>query len=93
MILPAPESPSPSDDWRHLPGRKVRGQVQAFLNRALARPGADFPRIPLRRADEGGWRSVTESESGRLWADEWWRTAFADPLLADPLLADSAPDA
>lgn len=36
----------------------------------------EFPWIPTRPVDAGGFAEVTATSDGRLWADEWWDSAF-----------------
>lgn len=59
--------------------RMIR-EHSVWLTWALGRleEGAEeeFPWIPTRPVAEGGFAGVTESAGGRLWADEWWDSAF-----------------
>lgn len=46
-----------------------------FLAAALASAHM-FPRIPVRRADQGGFNSLVSRPRGRRAADAWWDRAF-----------------
>ncbi len=62
--------------WRMLTlAEKARRHHEAWLDRAIARAGA-YPRIPLRRVDQGGFDHVRTDHTARQWADSWWRDAF-----------------
>jgi hypothetical protein len=36
----------------------------------------EFPWIPVRPVESGGFGEVTASPQGREWADGWWDSAF-----------------
>jgi hypothetical protein len=55
---------------------KFRRTHERWLNAAL-RGAAPIPRIPVRRADLGGFDDLLARSRGREVADRWWRRAFA----------------
>lgn len=56
---------------------RARRAHEAWLNRAIRRPQAWAFRIPVRRVDEGGFRSLRATSAGRAWAEQWWDEAIA----------------
>ncbi len=48
---------------------------EAWLDRAL-RSGRVYPRIPLRRADWGGFDALRRRPGGRERAEKWWSVAL-----------------
>jgi hypothetical protein len=57
------------------PGEAARRIHSQWLTTAL-RSNLAYPRIPLRRADEGGWDDLLAKPRGREVADRWWRRAL-----------------
>lgn len=56
-------------------GRQFRLIHERWLNRAL-RSQIPYPRIPIRRVDEGGFDDVRLRPEARARADRWWAIAF-----------------
>ncbi|MBL8875947.1 MAG: hypothetical protein JNM86_09155 [Phycisphaerae bacterium] len=56
--------------------QRMRDEHSAWLTEALRRSQFDLPRIPLRRADEGGFNDLTDSPRGRAVCERWWRRAL-----------------
>lgn len=54
----------------------MRDEHSAWLTEALRRGRFELPRIPLRRADEGGFSHLTASARGRVVCERWWRRAL-----------------
>jgi hypothetical protein len=48
---------------------------EAWLTRAV-RSGRTYPRIPLKRVDQGGFDGMVKTPRGRAMADRWWMTAL-----------------
>jgi hypothetical protein len=57
-------------------GERFRREHEAWLNAAIL-SGRRFPRIPLRRQDEGGFDLLRARPGGRERAERWWRLALA----------------
>lgn len=53
----------------------IRRAHERWLTRAL-KSGRSYPRIPVRRVDEGGFSSLMEHPAGRLMARAWWEAAL-----------------
>ncbi len=56
-------------------GERYRAQHSAFLTFAL-RTTRRIPRIPRKRADEGGYSGLLKLESGQKRASQWWSVAI-----------------
>ncbi|HLO40620.1 MAG TPA: hypothetical protein VK176_06320 [Phycisphaerales bacterium] len=52
--------------------RRVHSQ---WLSRALA-SGQSYPRIPIRRVDEGGFSALQGTAYGRHVSEAWWTLAL-----------------
>ncbi|MFM9996115.1 MAG: hypothetical protein ACKVU4_09975 [Phycisphaerales bacterium] len=64
------------------PGDVVRRAHERWLDRAL-RSGKPYPRIPLRRADHGGFDRMRARAGGRDRAARWWALAL-ERVTTDP---------
>ncbi len=53
----------------------MRRTHSRFLSAAILSADA-FPRIPVRRTDEGGFATLMSRPRGRAAAAAWWRRAF-----------------
>lgn len=56
-----------------------RAEHSAWLTAALEREKREkyaWPRIPLRRVDEGGFSGLTATPRGRVVCERWWRRAL-----------------
>ena len=53
-------------------GAKYRAQHSAWLTQAVERP-LDYPRIPTRAVDLGGFEQLLASPEGRVVVDWWWQ--------------------
>lgn len=56
--------------------QRMRDEHSAWLTEALRRGQFDLPRIPVKRADQGGFSELTESARGREVCERWWRRAL-----------------
>lgn len=56
-------------------GETYRLVHEAWLNRALGSELA-YPRIPLRKADDGGFSGLMGRPGGRVLAEMWWTAAL-----------------
>ena len=56
-------------------GKQFRLIHERWLTRALRSPIA-YPRIPVRRVDEGGFDSFRARADARARADRWWDLAL-----------------
>ncbi len=56
-------------------GERARLLHSRWLTQAL-RSDREFPRIPLRRVEEGGWETLLAKPKGRGVAERWWRRAL-----------------
>ena len=54
---------------------KATQEHSAWLTEAL-RSGRSLPRIPVKRADEGGFDALRARPSGEKHAERWWRLAL-----------------
>ncbi len=63
--------------------RLFRLAHERWLSRAL-HARIPYPRIPIRRVDEGGFDDVRERPEARARADLWWDLAF-DRVDSDSL--------
>lgn len=59
------------DSWLES-GERARLLHGRWLTRALRKPAACVPRIPLRRVSEGGFSALMRTAEGRAWAELWW---------------------
>jgi hypothetical protein len=59
--------PDPAALFRHV--------HEAWLTRAVS-SGKPYPRIPVRRVDEGGFDPLLARPGGRQRADRWWTAAL-----------------
>ena len=57
------------------PGERARRLNSAFLTRALGE-SRDYPRIPRRREDEGGFDALRARANGAELAARWWAYAL-----------------
>jgi hypothetical protein len=48
---------------------------EAWLNRAIS-SGREYPRIPLRRVDQGGFERLMQRPGGPALAEMWWTAAL-----------------
>jgi len=53
----------------------MRRAHSRFLSAAILSADA-FPRIPVRRVDQGGFRTLMSGPRGRAAAAAWWERAF-----------------
>ncbi|MCC5824367.1 MAG: hypothetical protein LAT64_12035 [Phycisphaerales bacterium] len=58
------------------PSERFRAEHSAWLSYAML-TGRSYPRIPTRRADEGGFDGLRARPGGLARAAEWWRAALA----------------
>jgi hypothetical protein len=58
------------------PGAEFRRVHERWLTRALA-SSRPIPRIPVRRADSGGFDRLLARPGGRALADRWWALAMS----------------
>jgi hypothetical protein len=58
------------------PGEAARRLHSRWLTRAL-KGERIYPRIPLRRVDDGGYGKMMQRPSGRAHADLWWAIALS----------------
>lgn len=56
------------------------GQTEAFLNWALAEE-REFPRIPRRRVDKGGFTALLREPAARALVNAWWLRVLKSELL------------
>lgn len=56
-------------------GARYRAQHSAFLTFAL-RTTRRIPRIPRKRADQGGYSGLLKLETGERHAAQWWSLAM-----------------
>lgn len=56
--------------------QRMRDEHSRWLTEALRRGQFDLPRIPLKRADEGGFSDLIETPRGREICERWWRRAL-----------------
>jgi hypothetical protein len=56
-------------------GEIYRAQHSAWLTWALS-SGEEFPRIPTRRADAGGFAKILARSNGRALTERWWEIAL-----------------
>jgi hypothetical protein len=56
-------------------GEVARRLHSQWLSRALS-SGQAYPRIPVRRVDEGGFSALQGTAYGRQVADAWWSLAL-----------------
>ncbi len=56
-------------------GEAARRAHSAWLTHALA-SGRAYPRIPVRRVDEGGFAVLMQTQYGRQVAEAWWTLAL-----------------
>jgi hypothetical protein len=56
-------------------GKLFRLIHEQWLNRAL-RSRIPYPRIPVRKVDEGGFDRVHRNADARAHADRWWALAL-----------------
>lgn len=66
--------------WRFFNDDESRGALfrrmhERWLTRALKSP-SKYPRIPIRRVDEGGFDHVRSQPQARARADQWWGLAL-----------------
>lgn len=68
--------------WKRLLARgfltaaeKATQEHSAWLT-AMLRSGQDVPRIPIRRADTGGFDALRARPSGPARAEKWWDMAL-----------------
>ena len=57
-------------------GAKMRDEHSRWLTEAMNRGQFDLPRIPVRRADSGGFDFLTATARGRAVCERWWRRAL-----------------
>lgn len=57
-------------------GARMRAEHSRWLSEAMNRGAYDLPRIPLRRADAGGFNFLTATARGRAVCERWWRRAL-----------------
>jgi hypothetical protein len=58
------------------PAAAFRRIHEAWLTRALSSQ-RQYPRIPIRRVDQGGFDRLMSRPRGRKTADEWWDATFS----------------
>jgi len=56
-------------------GARTRREHGAFLTRAVRQP-RDFPRIPRRGVDQGGFDPLLRRANGATLAARWWTLAL-----------------
>ena len=56
-------------------GAKFRAEHSAWLTHAL-RARTRYPRIPVKRADMGGFDRLMSLPTGPMRAERWWRIAL-----------------
>jgi hypothetical protein len=66
--------------WRSSPGDNRRASIfrrmhERWLTRALS-SGRAYPRLPIRRVDQGGFDAVRREPAARARADRWWELAL-----------------
>lgn len=54
----------------------MRDEHSAWLTEALRRGQFDLPRIPVKRADSGGFDEFAATARGRAICERWWRRAL-----------------
>ena len=59
--------PNPADAFRRI--------HEAWLSRAME-SRLEYPRIPIRQVDKGGFDHMLSRPRGRELADRWWEAAF-----------------
>lgn len=57
------------------PGELARRQHEDWLTRALMTQ-REYPRIPIRRVDEGGFEAMMHRTDGPSKAQRWWDLAL-----------------
>ena len=57
-------------------GERARRMHSAWLTRALAED-RQYPRIPCRRAEEGGFGPLLDKPNGKDLAERWWSLALS----------------
>ncbi|MGD9789820.1 MAG: hypothetical protein AB7Q00_03860 [Phycisphaerales bacterium] len=57
------------------PGSIARREHSEWLTRAITGQ-REFPRIPVRRVDRGGFAFLADLHSGLAWAARWWQAAL-----------------
>ena len=62
----------PPDAYR----RQMIRETEAFLTWALSQDRGDLPRIPVRRADRGGFKWVAKHRGAKALVVHWWRQAL-----------------
>lgn len=66
-------------------GAEFRRVHEEWLNRALTyerQSGREYPRIPIRRVDEGGFGPMLQRPTGIQRAKRWWQIVLdrLDPV-------------
>jgi hypothetical protein len=56
-------------------GEMMRNAHSAWLTEALASK-REYPRIPIRRVDEGGFSKLLARDNGEALAARWWDAAL-----------------
>jgi hypothetical protein len=56
-------------------GELFRRQHSLWLTRAM-RSGREYPRIPIRAVDAGGWTRLMSRPGGPALAERWWARAL-----------------
>jgi hypothetical protein len=56
-------------------GETYRLVHEAWLTRALS-SGRAYPRIPLRKVEDGGFSNLMNRPGGRALAEMWWTAAL-----------------
>lgn len=59
-------------------GEAMRRVHSAWLTRALQR-GSRPPRIPTRKVEDGGWKTLMDTPEGRAWAQDFWDETLEHP--------------
>ncbi len=56
-------------------GQRFRAEHARFLTLAL-RSGRKYPRIPIKRVDQGGYSGLMRLSEGEKRASMWWSAAM-----------------
>ncbi len=64
-----------SGDFPLDPAEVARRIHSRWLSRALSTK-KEYPRIPVRPVDEGGFSGLMQTEEGRASAEAWWEQAL-----------------
>lgn len=57
-------------------GAKMRAEHSRWLSSAVRKPAKEYPRIPVREVEAGGFDGLMDRPMGRMLADAWWNAAL-----------------